>query len=106
MPGYDVQTVGATAKKRFAIALVHSGVQPLCLAAVDQIDMRKWFLALEQATKSESQQISGSKDSVTTSTKDDNVSYLIKYSHLIEVPLFSFRILEKLFPLKSSQQNS
>lgn len=53
LPGHEVQALGATTGKSFAIALVHSGVQPVCLAAGDQLDMRKWFMALEQATQPE-----------------------------------------------------
>lgn len=53
LPGHEVKALGSTSKKNFAIALVHSGLHSVCLAPFDQIDMRKWFMALEHATKSD-----------------------------------------------------
>ena len=68
LPGHEVKLLGATTKKSFAIALVHSGVHPVCLAAADQIDMRKWFMALEQATKAERNEKPSNSTDTSTNT--------------------------------------
>ena len=71
LPGHEVQALGATSKKAFAIALAHSGLQPVCLAPMDQMDMRKWFMALEHATKTDGaeQSSAGAISSTTSSTQ-------------------------------------
>lgn len=72
LPGHEVQALGATSKKTFAIALVHSGLQLVCLAPTDQMDMRKWFMALEHATKTDGAEQSSSRpnsSSAQTSTE-------------------------------------
>ena len=69
LPGHEVQTLGATSKKTFAIALVHSGLQLVCLAPTDPIDMRKWFMALEHATKTDGTEQPSTGPTSQTSTE-------------------------------------
>ena len=51
--GYKIKSLGSQGKKLFGICLAHSEGPSLNLAANDQVDFTRWFMALEAASKAE-----------------------------------------------------
>lgn len=51
--GYKIESLGSRGKKLFGICLAHSESPSLNLAANDQVDLTRWFMALEGASKAE-----------------------------------------------------
>ena len=74
--GYEVKTLPTKAKKQFAISLSHPQYHSLCMAAADQMDMMKWFMNLETASKAEG--VVKPEDSIVK----ENV---VKSEHLLQI---------------------
>lgn len=51
--GYKVETLSSQGKKPFGISLSHSENSSFNLAAADQVDFTRWFMALETSSKSD-----------------------------------------------------
>ena len=69
--GYKIESLGSRGKKLFGISLTHSESPSLNLAANDQVDLRRWFMALEVASKAE---VSPPKQEVVDASKTEGVA--------------------------------